>query len=54
MGKSRSRGGHVDGSLEIGKMIWNEGSRKVVLFTKFVLKKKNLTTYFENTIFLYI
>ena len=40
MGKLRSRGGHMGGSLGMGKMIWNEGSRKVVLFTEFVLKKK--------------
>ena len=34
MGKLRSRGGHVDGSLGMGKMIWKEGFRKVVLFAK--------------------
>ena len=58
MGKLRSRGGHVGGSLGMGKMIWNEGFRKIVLFTEFVLFKKIiLTTYFEyfkTLFFLYI
>ena len=34
MWKLRSRGGHMDGSLGMGKMIWKEGSRKVVLFAE--------------------
>ena len=34
MGKLRSRGGHMGGSLGMRKMIWKEGSRKVVLFAE--------------------